>query len=146
MGQTRPLFVYFRFFTRQIKHKCNKMIKVQMVCLGLETREAGWQTQTNPLSYCGTPHLLWGSITEWLTLFGFSCFANVIQKHINFSGLIQTCQMGRQPYSDAPSLEISQCCLIRDFVFVAKCKQDSKVLSYSSNCQAPKCARLYEKN
>ena len=26
-----------------------------MVCLGLEPRVAGWKTQTNPLSYGGTP-------------------------------------------------------------------------------------------
>ena len=46
-------FVYFRLFhMTQFKYK---LIKVLMVCLELEPRAAGWKTQTNPLSYCGTP-------------------------------------------------------------------------------------------
>ena len=31
------------------------MIKALMVCLGREPKVAGWKTQTNPLSYGGTP-------------------------------------------------------------------------------------------
>ena len=53
MGQSRPLFVYSRlFYTIQIKYI---LIKALMVCLGLEPGAAGWKTQTNPLSYGGTP-------------------------------------------------------------------------------------------
>ena len=45
--------VYFRLlYTTQIK---NKVIKVLIVCLGLELGAAGWKAQTNPLSYGGTP-------------------------------------------------------------------------------------------
>ena len=42
-------FVYFRLF----QHDKNqyKLIKVLMVCLGLEPRAARWNVQTNPLSY-----------------------------------------------------------------------------------------------
>ena len=52
MGQTRPLFVYFRLFhMTQIIHK---LIKVKMECLGLELSVAEWKLQTNALSYGGT--------------------------------------------------------------------------------------------
>ena len=37
----------------QIKYK---LIKVLMVCCGLETMAAGWKAQTNPLSYGCTPN------------------------------------------------------------------------------------------
>ena len=41
MGQSRPLFVYFRlFYMTQIK---NKLIKALMECLGLEPVVAGWK-------------------------------------------------------------------------------------------------------
>ena len=42
-------FVYFRLF----QHDKNqyKLIKVLMVCLGLEPRAARWNVQTNPLCY-----------------------------------------------------------------------------------------------
>ena len=45
-----------------------KLIKVLMVCLELEPRAAGWKTQTNPLSYCGTPQereMLHTAQTKW---------------------------------------------------------------------------------
>ena len=44
----------FIFHPTQFKYK---LIKVQMVCLGLEPRAAEWKAQTNPLSYSGTPIL-----------------------------------------------------------------------------------------
>ena len=41
MGQSRPLFVYFRlFYMTQIKYK---LIKALMVRSGLEPRAAGWK-------------------------------------------------------------------------------------------------------
>ena len=40
MGKSRSLFAYFSlFYMTQIKYK---LIKVLMVCLGLEYRAAGW--------------------------------------------------------------------------------------------------------
>ena len=33
-----------------------KLIKAEMVCLGLNPGVAGWKGQTNPLSYGGTPN------------------------------------------------------------------------------------------
>ena len=39
----------------QFKHK---LIKVQMVYLGLEPGAAGWKVQTNLLNYYGTPMLV----------------------------------------------------------------------------------------
>ena len=52
MDQSRPLFVYFRLFHMiQFNYK---LMKAQMVCLGLEPGTAGWKAQTNPLSYGGT--------------------------------------------------------------------------------------------
>ena len=52
-GQTRPLFVYFHSFRKTNRYSTNLTInfKVYMVCLGLEPRAAGWQAQTNLLSY-----------------------------------------------------------------------------------------------
>ena len=48
-----PLFVYFRLFhMTQFKYK---LIKAEIVCFGLKPRAAGWKSQTNPLSYGGTP-------------------------------------------------------------------------------------------
>ena len=51
MGQLGLFFVYFRLF--HITQFLNKLMKAQMVCLGLEPGVAGWKTQTNPLSYGG---------------------------------------------------------------------------------------------
>ena len=48
-------FVYFRlFYITQFY----KLMKEQMVCLGLKPGVAGWKAQTTPLSYGGTPSLL----------------------------------------------------------------------------------------
>ena len=53
MGQSRSLFVYFRlFYMTQVNYK---LIKVLMVCLGLEPGTARWKALTNPLSYGNTP-------------------------------------------------------------------------------------------
>ena len=42
MGQSRPLFVYFRlFYMTQIKYK---LIKALMACLGLEPTELWWRS------------------------------------------------------------------------------------------------------
>ena len=38
-----------------------------MVCLGLEPGAAGWKTQTNPLSYGGTPKKVWSMPLNLLT-------------------------------------------------------------------------------
>ena len=55
MGQSRPLFVYFRLFhITQFK----KLMKAQIVCLGLKPGAAGWKGQTNPRSYGSTPMLM----------------------------------------------------------------------------------------
>ena len=55
MGQSRPLFVYFRLFhITQIKHK---LLKALVVWLGLKPGVAGWKVLSNPLSYGGTPVL-----------------------------------------------------------------------------------------
>ena len=51
LGQSRPLFAYFRFFHIA---QFNKLMKAEMVCFGLEPRVAGWKAKTNPLSYDGT--------------------------------------------------------------------------------------------
>ena len=51
MGQSRPLFVYFRHFLITI----SIIEKAQMVCLGFEPGAAGWQAQTKPRSYGGHP-------------------------------------------------------------------------------------------
>ena len=48
-------FCLFSFFSHD-KYSANTINeKTQMACLGLEPRAAGWQAQTNPLSYGGTP-------------------------------------------------------------------------------------------
>ena len=62
MGQSQPLFVYFRSFhipnqMTNIQFEQYKFKKAQMVCLGLEPGVAGWKVQTNPLSYGGTQDL-----------------------------------------------------------------------------------------
>ena len=52
LGQSRPLLVYFRLFhVKQFKYK---LIKAQIMYLGLKPRATGWMVQTNPLNYCGT--------------------------------------------------------------------------------------------
>ena len=51
LGQSRPLFAYFRFFHIA---QFNKLMKAEMVCFGLEPGVAGWKAKTNPLSYDGT--------------------------------------------------------------------------------------------
>ena len=45
------MFIFVFFHMTQFIYK---LIKVSMVCLGLEPRAAGWKAQTNPLRYCGT--------------------------------------------------------------------------------------------
>ena len=47
---SRPLFCLFSSFPQ---FKC-KLMKAQMVCMGLVPRAAGWKAQTNPLSYGDT--------------------------------------------------------------------------------------------
>ena len=54
MGQSRPLFVYFRSFLITIS--IIQIEKAQMVCLGFEPRAKGWQVQTKPRSYGGHPN------------------------------------------------------------------------------------------
>ena len=44
----------FILFSLQFQHKLKK---VQMVCLGFEPGAAGWQAQTKPRSYGGTPKI-----------------------------------------------------------------------------------------
>ena len=56
----------FQYGTNQFK-----LIKAQMVCLGLEPGPAGWQAQMNPLSYGGT---------HWATLFTSNCIKNVLKR------------------------------------------------------------------
>ena len=52
MGQSRPIFVYFRlFFMTQIKYKLKKVL---MVRLGINPGAAGWKARTSPLSYGST--------------------------------------------------------------------------------------------
>ena len=58
MGQTRSVFVYFCSFHMTNIAQILFMIKVLMVCLGLEPRAAGWLVQMNQLSNGGTPLLL----------------------------------------------------------------------------------------
>ena len=50
-------FLYVRSFHMANIAQILYMIKEQMVCLGLEPGLAGWQAQTNHLSYGGTPFL-----------------------------------------------------------------------------------------
>ena len=52
MGQSRPLFVYFRPFRVTIPIQIEKE---QMVCLGFKPGTAGWQAQTKPRCYGGHP-------------------------------------------------------------------------------------------
>ena len=47
--------LYFHSFQMTNIAQILYMKKVQMVCLGLEPGAAGWQAQTNPLGYGGTP-------------------------------------------------------------------------------------------
>ena len=59
MGQSRPLFAHFLFFSQckdKFKHKIlSSNDKSLDGMLGIQTRAAGWKGQTNPLSYGGTP-------------------------------------------------------------------------------------------
>ena len=45
MGQSRPLFIYFR-----LSHitQINKLMKALMACLGLEPGAAGWKAMAGP--------------------------------------------------------------------------------------------------
>ena len=85
MGQTRPLFVYFRPFHNTMTIIAQILtineIKAQMVCLGFKTGAAGWQAQTDPLSYGGTPFL--SHITYKSFAFFFSLFSQAILKLID---------------------------------------------------------------
>ena len=47
IGQSLPLFVYFRLF------HMTQLIKALMVCMGLQPGAAGLKAQTKPLSYGG---------------------------------------------------------------------------------------------
>ena len=61
MSQSLPLFVYFHSFlnanTNIAQFSTINENSVDGV-LGLEPGAAGWMTQTNPLSYGGTPEML----------------------------------------------------------------------------------------
>ena len=48
LGQSRPLFVYFRLFPHYT------ILKIDESVDGLEPGAAGWKARTNPLSYGGT--------------------------------------------------------------------------------------------
>ena len=58
VGQSRPLFVYFRaFIIQQSKFQFQqyKYYKAQKVCFGFEPQATGCQAQTKPRSYGGRP-------------------------------------------------------------------------------------------
>ena len=50
-----------------------------MVCLGLEPRVAGWKVQTNPLSYGGSPYLIYfiNPVNDCLLLWGMNDIKNI---------------------------------------------------------------------
>ena len=50
-----------------------------MVCLGLEPWVAGWKAQTNPLSYGGSPYLIYfiNPVNDCLLLWGMNDIKNI---------------------------------------------------------------------
>ena len=67
---TKPglLLFLFSFFSHD-KYSTNTINeKAQMACLGLKPGAVGWQVQTNPLSYGGTPErmCLMEALQQWL--------------------------------------------------------------------------------
>ena len=55
MGQTRPFYHFRPFHISQFKYK---LIKAFMGCWGVKPGAAGWQAQSDPLTYGGRPRVV----------------------------------------------------------------------------------------
>ena len=79
-GQIPASFCLFSSFSHDTHQY--KLIKAQMVCMGVESGATGWKAQTNPLSYGGTPLfvfsyyflLFWTRYIIWCFFFTVSIY------------------------------------------------------------------------